>query len=110
MRAKHVAIFERFSGKFSPSVVKKWTEMVEKWEADQKKPNPYSESVIGEPGAVFHVQELIGCRYLQGSTMAKVRAELQKDELDDAKRGDVQMHATSPHSFLHVGLELEEQQ
>jgi hypothetical protein len=42
--------------------------------------------------------------------MAQVQAELQKDELEDAKRGDVQMHETSPHSFLHVGLELEEQQ
>ena len=44
--------------------------------------------------------------------MAKVRLELAEEELGRARAisGSVPGHEVSPHSFLHLGMELEEQQ
>ena len=48
MQKKHEAVFEQFSTTFSPQTLREWTEMVEKWEADPKAPNPYEEPVSSE--------------------------------------------------------------
>jgi hypothetical protein len=42
--------------------------------------------------------------------MADVRLELAKEEMKEAEGGHMQLHDTSPNTFLHIGLELEEQQ
>jgi hypothetical protein len=43
-------------------------------------------------------------------TMANIRLELAKEELEEAKMGAELAHNISPNIFLQVGLELEEQQ
>ena len=44
MSAKHQAIFEEYSSAFPSDTVKKWQEIVERWEKDQSsKPDPYEE-------------------------------------------------------------------
>lgn len=43
MVKKHEEIFEQFSATFSAPLIKKWTTMVDNWEADNTKPNPYEE-------------------------------------------------------------------
>ena len=48
MQEKHKVVFEQFSTTFSPQTLRQWTEMVEKWEADPKAPNPYEEPVDSE--------------------------------------------------------------
>jgi hypothetical protein len=48
MQEKHKVVFEQFSTTFSPQTLRQWTEMVEKWEADPKAPNPYEEPVNSE--------------------------------------------------------------
>jgi hypothetical protein len=42
--------------------------------------------------------------------MADVRLELVKEEMKEAEGGHMQLHDTSPNTFLHISLELEEQQ
>jgi hypothetical protein len=44
------------------------------------------------------------------STMAQVRLELAEEEAEDLRSGIPLLHDTSPNTFLHMGLELEEQQ
>jgi len=47
MKAKHEDIFKQFSATFAPPVIKPWTSMVEHWESDPLKPNPYEEPRSG---------------------------------------------------------------
>ena len=48
--------------------------------------------------------------FLKGSTIADIKLELSREELDEAERGILPPHDISPNTFLIVGLELEEQQ
>jgi hypothetical protein len=45
-----------------------------------------------------------------GTTIAQVHKELALEEVDEARRGVIHLHDTTPNTFLKVGLELEEQQ
>jgi hypothetical protein len=45
MKAKHQDAFQTFSSTFTPSVIAKWSRMVEEWEIDRTKPNPYEEPI-----------------------------------------------------------------
>jgi hypothetical protein len=47
---------------------------------------------------------------LEGSSMAEVRLELAKEEMEEAEGGHMQLHETSANIFLQIGLELEDQQ
>lgn len=47
MSGKHGAIADCFDKNFPQAVVDKWTVMVEEWDDDQKKPNPYKEPETG---------------------------------------------------------------
>jgi hypothetical protein len=47
MKAKHNDIYKRFTAKISPDVVEKWTAMIDAWDLDQTKPNPYEDSHNG---------------------------------------------------------------
>jgi hypothetical protein len=46
MRARHDTLFAKFSGTFDADLVKKWEDMVEVWDGDQSKPNPYEDATI----------------------------------------------------------------
>jgi hypothetical protein len=107
MKHKHGAILNRFTAKFSPDTVENWVDMIEEWDLDKSKPNPYEESCKGLLCIYFIIQ---GSKRLPATTMADVRLELAKEELAEAKNGAELMHDVSPNTFLHVGLELEEQQ
>jgi len=48
MRAKHEGLLTQFSGKFEPLIIEKWRMMIEAWEMDAAKPNPYEEPQKGE--------------------------------------------------------------
>jgi len=43
MKIKHTSILAKFTAKFSPEAVNRWNAMVEAWDTDQEKPNPYEE-------------------------------------------------------------------
>ncbi|KIM80240.1 hypothetical protein PILCRDRAFT_9784 [Piloderma croceum F 1598] len=91
MHKKHSEAFEKFSTTFPADVVAKWDQMVDEWDNNKSKPNPYEEPIAG-------------------TTMTDVKLELAKEEEADAGRGIIRSHETSPSTFLTVGLDLEEQQ
>lgn len=45
MQAAHRATFENFNATLSPEVTKEFKVMVDEWDADKEKPNPYEEPV-----------------------------------------------------------------
>ncbi|KAJ7511752.1 hypothetical protein B0H11DRAFT_1667218, partial [Mycena galericulata] len=72
--------------------VPEWRRMVDDFEADPKKPNPYAIKVVG------------------GLNEAEVRLEFNKEEAKQAKEGVIPLHDVSPSAFMAAGLDLEEQQ
>jgi len=44
MRKKQQAAFQSLSATFPVATVEKWSKMVDDWEKDMTKPNPYEES------------------------------------------------------------------
>jgi hypothetical protein len=47
MRIKHGNLLARFTAKFTPEVIERWTRMVEAWDQDHSQPNPYEEPENG---------------------------------------------------------------
>lgn len=47
-RDKHKENFEKFSLTFAPDVVEKWMKMVEDWDKDMTKPNPYEDPALSK--------------------------------------------------------------
>lgn len=47
MREKHRNIFHQFSSTFREETVQKWAKLVEDWNEDHSKPNPYAEAKSG---------------------------------------------------------------
>ncbi|KAJ7688528.1 hypothetical protein B0H14DRAFT_3533268 [Mycena olivaceomarginata] len=78
-----------------PKVVKEWTQMAGKWEADARAPNPFETIRKDQHVATVHAE-------LAAEAAAR---ELAGQEDTDAVRGD--MHITE---LIAMGLQLEEQQ
>jgi hypothetical protein len=108
MKVKKEAAHARFTAGFAPEVIDKWTAMVEAWDSDPQKPNPYEEVGKGSFSwlSICHLLLL----FVLASTMAQVRHELAEEELVKARQGVGPIHDVSPNKFLQAGLELEEQQ
>ena len=47
MKTKHRSLLNRFTVKLSPDTVEKWTAMIDSWDEDHTRPNPYEEPLIG---------------------------------------------------------------
>jgi hypothetical protein len=94
MVATRVALADMVTS-LSPEVVKEWTEMAEKWEADATAPNPFE--TIRKDQHVASVRAELAAE-------AAAR-ELAGQEDADTVRGD--MHITE---LIAMGLQLEQQQ
>ncbi|KAF9488589.1 hypothetical protein BDN71DRAFT_1512944 [Pleurotus eryngii] len=80
MKAQHSALHSKFTESFPLDVIHVWEREVSEWEKDPSKPNPFSDNL----------------RY---DNMAKVRLELAKEEVAEAKLDTV---ASGPLSFLRL--------
>jgi hypothetical protein len=49
MKIKKMAAHARFTAGFDPEVVERWSAMVDAWDLDPQKPNPYEEVGKGVP-------------------------------------------------------------
>jgi hypothetical protein len=47
MKVKHEGLLAQFSAKFEPQVLDKWLGMIEAWDIDSTRPNPYEEPAKG---------------------------------------------------------------
>ncbi|TDL14820.1 hypothetical protein BD410DRAFT_845698 [Rickenella mellea] len=92
MKTKHKIQFDELSASRLPADIKKWNDMVLAWHADNTRPDPYS-----MPPS-------------QGSSLAKVKLALAKEESEDATAGVLSPHEMSASTFLSAGLDLEDQQ
>ncbi|KAJ7627260.1 hypothetical protein FB45DRAFT_979679 [Roridomyces roridus] len=68
-----------------------WQKMVEEYEADGTKPNPYESTE-------------------KGLTEAQVRRKLEDEEEEEMKAGKTRVNDVSPCGFVSLGLELEDSQ
>lgn len=48
MRDKHRGIFQQFSSSFRGELVRKWSKLVDDWNEDHSKPNPYADLKSGK--------------------------------------------------------------
>jgi hypothetical protein len=109
MRAKHRELFAKFNATFKREMEEVWEKMVQDWERDKDKPNPYAEPVNSKSLAYLlyipssHI-------LLLATTERDIRLQLLKEEEADASRGILPPHDISASSFLQTGLKLEEQQ
>ncbi|KAJ7609634.1 hypothetical protein FB45DRAFT_982382 [Roridomyces roridus] len=71
--------------------VPEWRRMVEEYEADGSKSNPYESTS-------------------KGLTEAEVRKKLEEEEEKEEQAGQPRIHDVSPSAFLTLGLDLEDQQ
>ncbi|KAF7351520.1 CxC2 domain-containing protein [Mycena sanguinolenta] len=68
-----------------------WKKLVEEYEADNTKKNPYSLKI-------------------SGMTEAELKVKFATEEEEESKKGLPALHEVTPSSFIAAGLELEEQQ
>lgn len=109
MKKDHGAAFDDHNKTFDDDTIAKWTKMVEDWDTDLTKPNPYEEPQVCEYNK--YSGRMTSFLYNpKALNLAEVRLELSKEEAEDAARGVEQGHETTPSKFLIQGLELEDQQ
>jgi hypothetical protein len=83
--------------------------MVDEWEADSTKPNPYEEPEDSKSSLEFFPHDLIYILF-EATTMQTIRLELTKEEAAEAAAGKVSLHKVLLTKFLSTGFELEDQQ
>ncbi|KAK6996601.1 CxC2 domain-containing protein [Favolaschia claudopus] len=93
-RDSQVAAFAQVDATLEDDVRAEWQSMIEAWEADRERKNPY-ESMD---------------KRQEGVSESAIRLELAKEELEEASLGTGRLHGTSASSFLVMGLQLEQQQ
>ncbi|KAK0477741.1 hypothetical protein EDD18DRAFT_1312696 [Armillaria luteobubalina] len=91
--SEHEDQFERFTVSLPQSDVATWSEMVEAWEVDRNKPNPFTQTVASKTEAAMHLQ------------LAQEDAQDEMAGLD----GDA-LHTTSPKGMISQGIQLESSQ
>jgi hypothetical protein len=86
-----------------------WKEMVEEFEKDPEKKNPYEMKVRG----MWRALSAAAGRLMDecaGLTEMEVRLQFATEEAEEAKKGVPALHEVTLSSFITVGLELEDEQ
>ncbi|EIN10159.1 hypothetical protein PUNSTDRAFT_64703, partial [Punctularia strigosozonata HHB-11173 SS5] len=90
-RTRHQRIYEEYTARFSPALVLRWVDMIQKWELDPKNPNPYD-----EPEQAVNVSQL--------------RKEFADQDAQEAESRIPSLHPTSANAFIRQGFILRDQQ
>ncbi|KAH9895248.1 hypothetical protein C8Q73DRAFT_619173, partial [Cubamyces lactineus] len=91
MRTVQQRNFEQYSSAFKPDLVAQWEKMIETWNQDPSKPDPYEETTIS-------------------ISMKCTKLQLAMEEEKEYTEGTLPAHEVTPGIFLQLGLDLEEQQ
>ncbi|KAK7687212.1 hypothetical protein QCA50_009717 [Cerrena zonata] len=92
MAQKHQQIFEQYNATFPSAQTQKWSEHIEKWNQDHTiKPDPYEDIEVY-------------------TSMKEIRLKLAQEDTEDMRSGAAISHEVTASAFLHLGIELEEQQ
>lgn len=108
MSVKQTEVFNDLSATFSPEIIKKWEEMIMKWEVNPQAPNPYAEPESGEYCFSTIICYLLIC--IIGTTLQDVRLALAREEAAQVALGKLPRHKISLSAFLFSGFELEDSQ
>ncbi|EIN06473.1 hypothetical protein PUNSTDRAFT_136333 [Punctularia strigosozonata HHB-11173 SS5] len=84
---KHHAVLEDFSQRFDVETIRGWELMIEQWESDPTKPNPYEE-----------IEEAVNVN--------KLRQELAKEEEESIDMHKTALHEISPSAFVQQARKL----
>ena len=108
MSSKQRQVADDFTATFPRETIQAWGLMVEEWEADPSKPNPY---VLTEKGGFsgWNQHTYLTVHFI-GSKVSEARLRLTEEEAAEAERGTTAPHKVSASVFVRMGLELEDQQ
>src|SRR6267154_2078029 len=101
---------EDFSATFPSDTIWKWQVMVEKWNANQKAPNPYIEPIVGKYHSFYiSFMTVFSCSF-SGTSIMSLHLEIAKEEVALTETVANQPHKMTPALLIQNGLDLEEQQ
>jgi len=103
MKTKHEDIFAQLSATFSSAIVEKWLKMVEIWEADPTKPNPYEEPESGMIILWYYKASYVTDEETE-ITLQDVRLQLLKEEAVELREGSKDMTLPHNHDMSLTGL------
>jgi hypothetical protein len=107
VRKLQVSSWRRFAKTLPSPLVREWTSVVQEWEKDKSRPNPFEYSGKREFGPIS-----ICCRVNHQSviTESSVREELAREEEEGLKAGNIAVvhDKVSPSEFILRGLTLED--
>ena len=83
-----------------------WQAKIDAWEKDKTLPNPY---LLDGQGMLFCRSPFnrLTVSTVKNPTEAKVRADLKKEEAEEALAGKTPLHGTTAAAFLALGLQIE---
>ena len=109
MALKQRKIADDFADTFPRKTVQQWRQMVEEWQTDPLRPNPY---VSNKRGTFF--LNLSGRLRLtavsSASKLSEARLRLTQEEVTEAEQGQHAPHEVTASVFIRMGLELQDQQ
>ena len=83
MKKKHASENDKFDAMFPANLRDEWMSMIQDWECDKSKPNPYTHT---EKGIFIHVLRFSQAHVCLASNLAEVRRKLaEADEEEDRK-------------------------
>ena len=106
---KQVGQSQTFTSSLPQETVTQWELMVETWNRDRMKPNPYE---LVASSTYFSLMTLVHADLTSDAdrTQADVCQELIEAERVAVLNGELPVHTTSASSFLAVGFEIEDTQ
>jgi hypothetical protein len=106
-QVKHTEVFETFSLEQAERVPA-WKAMVEEFEEDGTKKNPYEAEVKGK--SIFGCDSSQSDGISAGLMEMQLRLQFAAEEEEEAAKGVPQVHEVSPSTFIAAGLDLEDEQ
>ena len=109
MSKKHSALFNALSATFPAETIVEWTQMVDDWQDDTSRPNPFEETALGMCSLLFKLMLSVADLFTE-TTQADVECKLLAEEQAQGADDVGLVHETTASKFLSIGLDLENQQ
>ena len=97
-----------FSATFTAEQISRWSKMLEEWNKDPNKADPFQEPEGSESCDFLHVVLMTSSS--SAVTAAEVRRDLAQEEERELALGVMPLHEVSLSQFLVNGMELEDAQ
>lgn len=102
MKKKHRVLADKHTATFPPDIIAKWEGMIQDWDADHSKPDPYKEP---ESCQLSLSKE----NFISNLTTAVNLAEV-RDTMAQEESLEIFPHKVTAAVFIRTGLEIEDHQ